>query len=187
VPLLQLLDPLRDKFIDLLIFATKLGGERLLARDKIFLMSVKRNVMLRQESIFSGSSLCSFLLRFLQVRLFQEELRPVLAHLFPVGSQLLKGLGVPDLHLLNALLKICFGRFNNYHSGICFLFPSTVECLELAEIFTHGLEELILFRFATAGAWVINNFKPDSGDDFFIKGFPFSRRFNVCRARQVDE
>jgi N4-(beta-N-acetylglucosaminyl)-L-asparaginase len=33
----------------------------------------------------------------------------------------------------------------------------------------------------------INDFEPGSGDDFLNKGFPFSRRFNICRARQVDE
>ena len=40
VPLLQLLGPLRDELLDLLILAAECGGERLLTGGKVLLLGV---------------------------------------------------------------------------------------------------------------------------------------------------
>ena len=59
--------------------------------------------------------------------------------------------------------------------------------LELLEIVTHGLEELILFRSTDVGARLIDNLEPGSSNDLFIKNLSLGWRSSVRHPRDANE
>ena len=80
VLLLQLLGPLHDKILNLLILAVELGGKRLFPGDKVFLLSIEQNTALPLGGFILGGLCNIHLLGILDVSLLQEEHLPALAH-----------------------------------------------------------------------------------------------------------
>ena len=97
------------------------------------------------------------------------------------------GLGELDLHLRNTLLEVCFCLVHGRHPGVHLILAGMVERLELLEIGTHGLEELVFLGATAAGARFINNLEPDSSEDLIVKHLPFGWRSCAFRPWDADE
>ena len=62
VPLLQLLGPLRDELLDLLILPMECGGDRLLTGGKVLLLGVQQSLVLLSSGLIFGGLLLRQLL-----------------------------------------------------------------------------------------------------------------------------
>ena len=72
--LLQLLGPLRDEPLDLLVLAAKCGGKRLLTGSEVFLLAVQQSLLLLSSSLVLGGLLLRHLLGLLDIGLLHDKL-----------------------------------------------------------------------------------------------------------------
>ena len=103
VPLLQLLGPLHNDLLNLLILAAECGSERLLTGSKILLLGVQQSLLLLPSSLVLGSLLLHHLLGLINIGLLQDELSLALIQLTLGSPQFIPGLAEPDLRLSEAL------------------------------------------------------------------------------------
>ena len=103
------------------------------------------------------------------------------------GSQILPSLVKLGFHLGNALLEVRLGLLHGRHPGVYLLLASPVESLELVEVGTHGLKELVCLGGAAADARFVNNLEPDGGEDFLDKNLSLDWCPGACLPWNVDE
>ena len=108
VPLLQLLGPLRDKFLHLLVLGAEFGVDIRLAFGKILLLGVQRGLVLGPSGLGCSGQALRRLLGLLDVGQLHGELHVALGQLALGSFQLLASLAEPSLYLREADLEVLY-------------------------------------------------------------------------------
>jgi hypothetical protein len=84
------------------------------------------------------------------------------------------------LHHLHTLLEIDLCPLNKHLPGSQLLLPGAIKGQQL-------LEQLLLFRSAVAGAWLVDKLEPSGDKNLLVDDVLLGWRSGACRPGEVDE